>query len=88
MAVLGANSYTYAEATRDEQLANWIGAHVQAFEFYQGVPFSPDLVRIPLLQLSSRSGERKRPYGSVSSRDPVQMIEHQNACCDSLSVKF
>jgi hypothetical protein len=36
--VLGASSYTYAEATADEQLANWIGAHVRAFEFYQGVP--------------------------------------------------
>ena len=38
VAVLGASSYTYAEATSDEQLANWIGAHVRAFEFYQGVP--------------------------------------------------
>jgi len=38
VAVLGASSYTYAEATSDEQLASWIGAHVRAFEFYQGVP--------------------------------------------------
>ena len=38
VAVLGASSYTYAEATGDEQLANWIGAHVRAFEFYQGTP--------------------------------------------------
>ena len=38
VAVLGASSYTYAEATHDEQLSNWIGAHVRAFEFYQGVP--------------------------------------------------
>lgn len=38
VAVLGASSYTYVEATRDEQLASWIGAHVRAFEFYQGVP--------------------------------------------------
>jgi len=38
VAVLGASSYTYAEATRDEQLASWIGAHVRAFEFYHGVP--------------------------------------------------
>jgi transposase len=38
VAVLGANSYTHAEATRDEQLASWIGAHARAFEFYQGVP--------------------------------------------------
>src|SRR5499425_2626055 len=38
VAVLGASSYTYAEATADEQLASWIGAHVRAFEFYDGVP--------------------------------------------------
>ena len=38
VAVLGASSYTYAEATSDEQLINWIGAHIRAFEFYQGVP--------------------------------------------------
>jgi transposase len=38
VAVLGASSYTYAEATSDEQLPNWIAAHVRAFEFYHGVP--------------------------------------------------
>jgi transposase/ankyrin repeat protein len=38
VAVLGASSYTYAETTADEQLASWIGAHVRAFEFYEGVP--------------------------------------------------
>ena len=35
---MGASSYTYAEATADEQLASWIGAHVRAFEFFQGTP--------------------------------------------------
>jgi len=40
-AVLGASSYTYAEATPDEQLASWIGADVRAFEFYQGEPLVP-----------------------------------------------
>jgi transposase len=38
VAVLGASSYSYAEATPDEQLASWIGAHVRAFEFFQGTP--------------------------------------------------
>ena len=31
-------AHAYAEATGDEQLASWIGAHVRAFEFYQGAP--------------------------------------------------
>lgn len=38
VAVLGASNYTYAEATWDQTLPNWIGSHVRAFEFFQGVP--------------------------------------------------
>lgn len=37
VAVLGASNYTYAEATWDQSLANWIGSHVRAFEFFGGV---------------------------------------------------
>jgi hypothetical protein len=38
IAVLGASNFTYAEATWGEDLASWIGAHVHALEFFQGVP--------------------------------------------------
>ena len=38
VAVLGASSYTYAEATRDQQLEAWIQAHIHALEFFGGVP--------------------------------------------------
>ena len=38
VAVLGASSYTYAEATASQELEAWIGAHVRAFEFFGGVP--------------------------------------------------
>jgi transposase len=38
VAVLGASNYTYAEATWTQTLADWIGAHVRAFEFLGGVP--------------------------------------------------
>jgi transposase len=38
IAVLGASSYTYAEATRSQSLADWIGSHVRAFAFVGGVP--------------------------------------------------
>ena len=37
-AVLGASSYTYAEAQWAEDLPNWIGGHVRAFAFFGGVP--------------------------------------------------
>jgi transposase len=38
VAVLGASSYTYAEATLTQELEHWIGAHVRTFEFLGGVP--------------------------------------------------
>jgi len=38
VAVLGASSYTYAEAARDQQLEAWIQAHIHALEFFGGVP--------------------------------------------------
>jgi transposase len=38
VAVLGASSYTYAEATWSQQLPDWIAAHVRCFEFLGAVP--------------------------------------------------
>lgn len=37
VAVLGASSYTYAEATWSQSLPDWIGSHVRAFQFYGGI---------------------------------------------------
>ena len=37
VSVLGASSYTYAEATRDQQLEAWIQAHIHALEFFGGI---------------------------------------------------
>lgn len=38
VAVLGASSYTFAEATLDEQMIHWLTAHMHAFEFFGGMP--------------------------------------------------
>jgi len=38
VAVLGMSNYTYAEATWDQTLQNWISSHVNAFEYFEGVP--------------------------------------------------
>jgi transposase len=38
VAVLGASSYTYAEATLTQGLADWLGSHARAFAFLGGVP--------------------------------------------------
>jgi transposase len=38
VAALGASNYTYAEATWDQKLPNWIASHIRTFEFFEGVP--------------------------------------------------
>ena len=38
VAVLGASSYTYAEATWTQSLPDWLGSHVRALEDFGGVP--------------------------------------------------
>jgi transposase len=47
VAVLGASSYTYAEATRSQGVRDWIGSHVRALAFFNGVPeiIVPDNLR-------------------------------------------
>jgi len=37
VAVLGGSNYTYAEATHTQQVPDFIGSHVRAFEFFGGV---------------------------------------------------
>lgn len=36
VAVLGASNYTYAEATRSQQIPDWIGSHIHALEYFGG----------------------------------------------------
>ena len=38
VAVLGASSYTFAEATRSQDLSCWISSHIRALEFMGGAP--------------------------------------------------
>jgi transposase len=38
VAALGASSYTYAEAARDQQMDSWLRVHAHAFEYLGGIP--------------------------------------------------
>jgi transposase len=70
VAVLGASNYTYAEATYSQQLHDWIGSHVRAFEFFQGAPklVIPD---------NPKSGvTRADRYEPVLNRSYQEMLEH------------
>ena len=52
IAVLGASNYTFAEAFINQQLENWIEAHIHTFEFFGGVSqlLIPDNVRTGVSQ--------------------------------------
>jgi transposase len=52
VAVLGASSYTYAEATLTQTLPDWIGAHARALAFFGGVPrqIVPDNLKAGVLR--------------------------------------
>jgi transposase len=57
VAVLGASNYTFAEATWSQQLADWIGSHVRAFDFFGGVSavIVPDYVPGNIIRLLWRT---------------------------------
>ena len=52
VAVLGASNYTYAEAAPNMTLANWIGAHIRALEYFGGAPqiIVPDNTRSAVIK--------------------------------------
>jgi transposase len=70
VAVLGASNYTYAEATFSQRLHDWIGSHVRAFEFFEGVTqlIIPD---------NLKSGvTRADRYEPILNRSYQEMLAH------------
>ena len=58
VAVLGASNYTFACASWSQQQADWLNAHVKAFEFFGGVP---ELVVPDNLKSAVRKTHRYEP---------------------------
>lgn len=74
VATLGASNYTFAEATRSQDLPSWIRSHVHAFEFFQGATeiLVPDNLRAAVTRscryepdLNATYREMAAHYGSV-----------------------
>jgi len=38
VATMGASDYSYAEATKTQQLPDWIGSHERALNYFSGCP--------------------------------------------------
>ncbi len=69
VAALGASSYTYAEATASQALPDWCGAHVGAFEFYEGVPaiLVPDNLKAGVTRADRYEPELNRTYAELAA---------------------
>ena len=74
VATLGASNYTFAEATRCQDLPSWIKSHAHAFEFFQGVTeiLIPDNLRDAVTRscryepdLNATYREMAEHYGAV-----------------------
>jgi transposase len=74
VAVWGASNYTYAEATLTQQLPDWIGSHVRAFEFFGCVPKAvvPDCLKGAVNRACRYEPELNPTY--------AEMAEHYATC--------
>src|SRR5580700_3639696 len=68
IAVLGASSYTYAEARWSETLPDWIGAHVNALDFLGGAPKAavPDNLKAGITKPSRYEPGVNRTYQDLA----------------------
>ena len=68
IAVLGASSYTYAEARWSETLPNWIGAHVNTLDFLGGAPKAavPDNLKAGITKPSRYEPGVNRTYQDLA----------------------
>jgi transposase len=69
VAVLGASSFTYAEATWTQSLADWIGAHARAFEAIGGVTrlLVPDNTKTAIIKACLYEPQVNRTYTEMAA---------------------
>lgn len=68
VAVLGASSFSYAEATWTQSLPDWISAHVHAFEAIGGVPklLVPDNTKVAVIKACLYDPQVNRTYAGLA----------------------
>jgi transposase len=76
VAVLGASSYTYAEATWTQQLPDWIGSHVRAFQFLGGTSeiLVPDNLRSAVTKAHRYEPDLNPTYADLASHYGVAVL--------------
>ncbi|HDR8936338.1 TPA: IS21 family transposase, partial [Burkholderia vietnamiensis] len=76
VATLGASNYTYAEATWTQQLEDWIGSHVRAFNFLGGCVeiVVPDNLKSGVHKPDFYDPILNRTYGEMATHYGVAII--------------
>jgi transposase len=76
VAVLGASSYTYAEAHWHQDLPNWTGGHVRAYAFFRGVTevVVPDNLKAGVTHPSRYDPEINQTYQEMAEHYGVAVI--------------
>lgn len=76
VAVLGASSYTYAEAVESQGLADWIGAHGRAFRFFGGCPevLVPDNLKSGVTKVCRYEPDVQSTYAEMAAHYGVAVV--------------
>jgi transposase len=76
VAVLGASSYTYAEATLTQQLHDWLASHVRAFEFIGGSPaiVVPDNLKSGVTKACRYEPQINQSYAELAAHYHIAVI--------------
>ena len=69
VAVWGASTYTFAEATLTQQLPDWIGSHTRAFDYFGCVPkiVVPDCLKSAVSRACRYEPEINPTYAEMAS---------------------
>jgi transposase len=76
VAVLGASTYTFAQATLSQDLPNWIACHIAAFEYFNGTTqlIVPDNPRTGVTRACRYEPDLNRTYHEMSQHYGVAIL--------------
>ena len=76
VAVLGASSYTYAEATATQQLPDWVGAHTRMVEYFGGTTalWVPDQLKSAITRSCRYEAGVNRTYEELAAHDEAVVV--------------
>jgi transposase len=76
VATLAASSYTYCEVTESQTIADWLGSHRRALEFFGGVPKAivPDNLKAGVTQACFYEPDLNRAYHEFAQHYDVAIL--------------